>query len=481
MKRLRISRKNYNSLSLSKKLHYVIMSLVIPLVVCMILMVTILVWYTHKYSVITHNVNISSKFSINFKENMDLKMYYYMVGSKEQKELPIEDVEEAIEIAQTLQDTTQRKESRLAIKNVLDYCQKLEKNMHVFEETVGYDSREEQLNKNIYVLTDLIQGKMMDYIYYEAGYLSMLEKQVMSDLLIIIVFMVIMVIGLVLLVLYRSLNYTEEIVRPIGGLCSNVSKVSDGDFAIEPVKTNAFEIAHLDEGIRDMAKKIEMLLENVKQEERLQHKIQLQMLREQINPHFLYNTLDTIVWMVEAKMHEDAVKMLSSLSNFFRTALSKGADIIPLQEEISHTKSYLEIQQARYRDVLEYRITLPSQIGDVLIPKLTLQPLVENALYHGVREKRGKSRITVAAEEQGDDICILVADNGIGITPEHLEQVRQGLDAGEKVGFGLSAVQSRLKLYFGEEYGIVIDSVYEEGTRVKISVPKKMNETDKKM
>ena len=481
MKKKHSRTSRYNALSLSRKLRYIILMLVVPLVICILFMMSVLAWYTRKYSLITHNVNVSSKFSLDFKDNLDLKMYHYTVGSKEQAKLPIEDVDDAIQIAENLQDTTQRKESKQAIQNVLDYCHKLEKQMYNIYRTDSYDSRQQQLNNNIYVLTNLIQEKMMDYIYYEAGYLSTIEQQVMRDIIMIIVCMAIIVVAMVSLILYRSFHFTEGIVRPISDLCDNVNKVGHGNFEVESIDTNAFEIAQLDEGIRHMAKRIEVLLQNVKEEEQLQHKIQFQLLQAQVNPHFLYNTLDTIIWMVEAGMHDDAVDMLNNLSIFFRTALSKGEDIIPLREEIRHTSSYLEIQQARYSDVLEYQIELPVEMEEILIPKLTLQPLVENALYHGIREKRGLSTISVSFEDKESDICILVRDDGIGITPQKLYQIQQGLNENDRIGFGLSAVQSRLKIYFGEQYGIQISSVYGEGTKIEILVPKIMNQIDKKV
>ncbi len=475
MKKFQFHNRKYNSLSLSSKLRYIIISLTIPLVICIVLVMSILVWYTKKYSILTYNVKVSSKFNLDFKKSLDLKMYYYTVGSKEQKELPIADVDDAIQIAEDLQDTTQRKESKKAIKNVLDYCEKLKKRMYIMDETESYDSRYHQLDSDIYVLTNLIQQSMMDYIYYEAGYLSSIEQQMVRDILIIVVCIGIMIFGVVALILRRSFIFSEGIVRPISKLCDNVNEVGRGNFEVESVQTNAFEIAHLDEGIRNMAKRIELLLESVKQEEHLQHKIHLQLLQAQVNPHFLYNTLDTIVWMVEAGMHDDAIEMLNNLSIFFRTALSKGEDIITLREEIRHTRSYLEIQQARYRDIMEYQIELPDSMGEIMIPKLTLQPLVENALYHGIREKRGQSKITISFEDVGHDIVIFVIDNGIGITEQRLSEIHKSMDEKDRIGFGISAVQSRLKLYFGEPYGMQITSSYGDGTNVKITLPKIMN------
>ena len=172
-------------------------------------------------------------------------------------------------------------------------------------------------------------------------------------------------------------------------ILGNVKEVGRGNFGISKVESDSVEMEELDEGIRKMAKRIQILLDNVKKEEEMQHLTQLQLLQAQVNPHFLYNTLDTIIWLIEGGMPEDAVDMISNLSVFFRTSLSKGKDIIPLSEEQRHTVSYLEIQQSRYRDILEFEIHIPEEYRSLMVPKLTLQPLAENALYHGIKNKRG--------------------------------------------------------------------------------------------
>ena len=279
----------------------------------------------------------------------------------------------------------------------------------------------------------------------------------------------------------KSFRLAKEITHPISCLSENVRKVGHGNFEILPVETNVIEVKNLDQGIQKMARRIQTLLENVKEEERKQHMTQLELLQAQVSPHFLYNTLDTIVWMVEADMHDEAIEMLTHLSMFFRTALSKGEDVISLFDEVLHTKSYLEIQQIRYSDILEYSIDLPEEFEMISLPKLTLQPLVENALYHGVKEKRGQSKITITFDDAGDDIIIQVLDDGIGMKEERLQEVKEGLKQNNNVGFGLAAVQGRLVLYFGAGYGIDIWSKYGEGTRIRVRIPKKFNFLDKKI
>ena len=234
------------------------------------------------------------------------------------------------------------------------------------------------------------------------------------------------------------------------------------------------EIEELDAGIRMMAGKIEELLANVRKEEEMKHLIQLQLLQAQVNPHFLYNTLDTIIWLIEGGQTEDAVEMISSLSVFFRTSLSKGEDIIPLSEEKRHTLSYLEIQQSRYRDILEFEIRIPDEFDKIMVPKLTLQPLAENALYHGIKNKRGGGRIVIEGFDDGDGLILRVTDNGQGMTEKRLREIRRAIQTGERAGFGLAAVAERIRLYYGPEYGIKIDSEEGKGTTIEVRLAKKI-------
>ena len=199
---------------------------------------------------------------------------------------------------------------------------------------------------------------------------------------------------------------------------------------------------------------------------------ELVLLQAQINPHFLYNTMDTIIWLIEAGKNPEATQMVSDLSNFFRHSLSKGQDIITLAEEESQVRSYLQIQQARYADILRYTIDLTERFGAVRIPKLTLQPLVENALYHGIKMKRGMGHIYILARQEGDDIVLQVTDDGAGMSAQRLQQLLDSMEAGKRVGFGLSAIHERLKLFFGEGYGLTIHSREGVGTTVFVRIPR---------
>lgn len=459
------------SINLNRKLRKIILIMLLPLVFWMIITLFILGFYENKVAKLTHNVNVSSKFNMDFKIAIDLKMYHYTVGSKQQVILPTSDVEDAINLALSLNQTTYRKESQRTLQNILEYCNNLKEKMYMIAETKDYDSRQLQLENNIYVLTRLIQEKMINYIYYEAGYMAVLEENMRQDIKTVMLFAFLFVCGTIFLLLVYGIRFSKSITVAISNLCHNINLVGRGEFTIPQVNTDYIEIAQLNTGIQHMAMRIAILLENVKEEEKLQHKTQLQLLQEQINPHFLYNTLDAIVWLVESGQQEAAITMLTNLSVFFRTILSKGNDIISLKEEIMHTRSYLDIQEVRYQDILEYSISLPEELEEVKVPKLSLQPLAENALYHGVKEKRGKSAILIQCFKQEKDIILAVTDNGIGIKMDKLKTINEALKQSKHEGFGLTAVNERVKLYFGEAYGLQIESVYGSGTTVKVKIP----------
>ena len=212
----------------------------------------------------------------------------------------------------------------------------------------------------------------------------------------------------------RSFRLTGGIIRPVTEMLDKVKKVGRGNFDVLPVSAEIVEIEELDQGINKMAHRISGLLENVRQEKEMQHLTELQLIQAQVNPHFLYNTLDTIVWLIEGGMTDDAVEMISSLSIFFRTSLSKGNDIIPLSEEKRHTLSYLEIQQFRYRDILEFELSIPKELDGIQVPKLSIQPLAENALLSWYQKPSWKGKITITGRKKRMRSFFTVSDKWTG-------------------------------------------------------------------
>ena len=215
-------------------------------------------------------------------------------------------------------------------------------------------------------------------------------------------------------------------------------------------------------------------MEKVRREETELRKTELRALQAQINPHFLYNTLDSILWMCEQGNNEDAVKMVSALAKLFRISISKGRELITVREELQHAQSYLVIQSFRYKNQFSYTFDVDENLNEYLCNKITIQPLIENAIYHGIDRMVDEGCITVTVkqwEDDPEDICITVRDNGVGMTEEQCRKILQK-DRSDSGGIGVKNVNDRLKITFGEKYGLSIESELDVGTCVTVRIPK---------
>ena len=461
-------------MELEERMRKVLFSTMIPMACLMIILLFIFWQYTGQYNKLSENLAVSSEFNLRFKDDLDLEMYYIAIGSKESSNLEdvLEQVEDAQEIMQKLRRNTYNNNGVKSLNSLDSYLENLRQRMLQLVEIKEYDKRMEFMDSNIRIITGLIMQEMQNYIYNESMYLVQVEKSLTHRVKLLISGMAVLLIATLGILMRRSFRLTDGIIQPVNIMLDKVKKVGRGKFDMIPIEAEIEEIEELDEGINKMARKISALLENVRQEKEMQHLTELQLIQAQVNPHFLYNTLDTIVWLIEGGMTDDAVEMISSLSIFFRTSLSKGNDIIPLSEEERHTLSYLEIQQYRYRDILEFEINIPKELSGIPVPKLSIQPLAENALYHGIKNRRGKGKITITGREEEDALVLTVSDNGQGMTPERLHEVQEAIRTGERAGFGLAAVAERIALYYGPGYGMKIFSEEGKGTTVEIRLGK---------
>ena len=284
-------------------------------------------------------------------------------------------------------------------------------------------------------------------------------------------------IGMITLVLavVVAFFFTASIVKPLSKLGSLMKKAEEGDLSVRFDSKYNDEIGRLGNSFNHMIKEISNLIDMVYAEQRRKREAELKTLQAQIKPHFLYNTLYTIQWMAQEHGAKDVVAILGALANLFRIGLSKGKEMISVHEELEHVRSYLAIQKARYEDKLTYEVNFDEKILNYNVLKVILQPLVENAIYHGINARRGVGKITITAKEEEGKLYFSVEDNGIGITTEKLKEIRQLLDSnyGEagKTGFGIFNVNERIRLSAGKEYGLVYHSVYQEGTKVEVWHP----------
>ena len=220
------------------------------------------------------------------------------------------------------------------------------------------------------------------------------------------------------------------------------------------------------------------LLQQIQLEQKEKRQLEVAVIQAQVNPHFLYNTLYSIKGLCDMEMNEDASEMISALSSFFRISISRGNEIITIEEEIEHIQSYLYIMEMRYGDDFSYSIDVDENVLSSTILKLTLQPLIENAIYHGVKQKRGQGLIGVSVSQVGENIHLEVVDNGHGIQKEKLRHIQDEIEAPysdhqkKHIGIGLRSVNERIKGYFGKEYGLLIASEIDKGTTITIIMPK---------
>ncbi len=441
-----------------------------------ILAATLALVLTHnsQYKNLLYNVTTASEFNQDFKENIDLKMYYYVIESRYSEGLPIQEVQSAQALAKALLSSTSQKDSLRAITSVLDLCENLEEKIRQIEQTQSYDERQMQLENNIYVLTSLIQEYMYNYLYCESVQLNLLQQQISRQIMAEILLVLALFVILILLLIQYSIRLSRSVTQPVVDLSRRAEDVIGGDLTVrEPVHSETYEIRTLSEGMEQMIARLNAQIQEITQKQASLRKTELALLQAQINPHFLYNTMDTIIWLIEADRPQAAVEMVSNLSDFFRHSLSRGEDIIPLGEEEQHVRSYLQIQQARYKDILEYAVQIDAGLREARLPKLTLQPLVENALYHGIKRKRGKGCIRITGQEDGGDVLLWIADDGAGMTEARLEELNRAMESGERLGFGLAAVHERLRLLFGSPYGLTLSSQEGAGTVVTVRFPRR--------
>lgn len=266
--------------------------------------------------------------------------------------------------------------------------------------------------------------------------------------------------------------------RPIHALADAMKKFNqDADHFSYKSINGVQEVRMLSDSFGHMVLQIKQLMENARNEEINLRKTELQALQAQINPHFLYNTLDSISWMCEQGKNADAVRMVNALATLFRISISRGHELIPIRSELQHADSYLKIQSYRYKNQFTYSFDVDEDCLDYLCNKITLQPIIENAIYHGINGLVDEGKILVTVKSSGDDILFTVEDNGAGMDADQIEAI-MSKERSEQAGIGIKNVNDRLKIYFGSRYGIRIDSAPDKGTKVCICMPKVLEEAE---
>lgn len=476
----------FDRLTLNKKMNIFASAIIIPLFIIIIYLISSINTIGNSYNHIVKNVSSINNYNISFKTEIDNSLYKMVVtginanevGELKDYENPYELIREAKKDMNTLYDLTLAKGNDkrvIGIIKLIDTLNDRVKDIEANVKIVGeYSNNIKAWENNIQIITSLIQNQIQEYIYYEANLekvkleLDKRQESAIRNTIIVSLIVSIIVIALVSMI-------SRSVTKPIKNLCSAVVQLGEGDFSTRADEKVGDEVYTLTQNFNSMAYRIGELIENIKIEQKNLKDTELKLLQAQINPHFLYNTLDTIVWLAEDGKKEKVVEMITSLSDFFKTSLSQGREFITIKEEINHVKSYLEIQKVRYDDIMDYNIQVDESLFLNVLPKITLQPIVENAIYHGIKNKRTKGEINIYSKIYENEYEIIVEDNGKGISKEELEKIMEeikGKNVTDKErGYGMYNLEARLKIAFGDKFGVRIESAINSYTKVIVKLP----------
>ena len=469
----------YNRSTLATKIRFSYLVLLVPIFSILFFSIYNLWSGNQRYEDMINSTLVASEFSLDFKKDFDYEIYLVIVGNKTLKESDVDPMlRHAKNVVKGLENITESQDNRDRLQDIRKYLDSLQVYVARIDENMAegnlYEENMEIWENDVQIVTTLVRDEISQYTYYEIQGIQKSKDDYQKFYTWMLRFCLIALVGVVVAVGIMSYLIPLSITRPFKELSQVTDEIAKGNLSVRANVNTGVEATALSNSMNTMIDKINELLEQVTTEQIRLRKAEFELLQAQINPHFLYNTLDAIIWLAEAGEQKRVVGMVRNLSDFFRTSLNQGKDINSIKEEMLHVKSYLEIQHVRYQDILSYDIEVPEALYIYSIPKITIQPLVENALYHGIKNKRGMGHISIRGEAGEKDFTITVTDDGIGIDETRLRQVQSGIQNKALTGkdfYGLYNVCERIRLNFGEEYGIFIESVYGEGTSVRVILP----------
>ncbi len=338
----------------------------------------------------------------------------------------------------------------------------------------------EKILDEIRGVANLVSEILQDFIVLEIESAADTNEKMKQIAVILSAIQILIVLFVMLFAVLAQRSVTGSINEPIRELENLSSQIAAGNLSARADIPDVTELDNLTMNLNLMAEKIKDLIdENIQEQKNLQ-KSEMKALQAQITPHFLYNTLDTIIWLAEGKQYDQVISVTRNFSSFFRTSLNRGKEWTKVQDEFEHIRNYLTIQKIRYRDILDFTIDYDEKMENKQMLKLLLQPLVENALYHGIKNKRGQGRLSVRGWQENGFLCFTVDDDGIGISAERLKDIETQIGGNADISavndvYGLYNVSKRLALYYNNKASLEISSVYKEGTSVSFRLPEITN------
>ena len=464
---------------LETKMKWMLLSTMIPMAILIIVLLLFFWHYTNKYNQLSNNLAVSAEYNANFrnsnndmsfKDEVDMDIYYVTIGRKGKDDLPTEQVKRAIDTVEKLKKTTEKEESLRSLKYLTNYLKNLQKRMNQLLDIKDYQQRQEFMANNTEILTTLFEKEMQNYIYQEATQLVQVESQLAGNVRLTILTMCAAILIATCILMRRSFRLTYSITKPISEILHNIKKVGKGEYkTINKVPADCIEIQELDAGTRKMAGRIEGLLENVRKEQDAQHLTELQLLQAQVNPHFLYNTLDTINWKAIENEQYEISGMVGALADILRYTVKNAGGTASISEEIAWLKQYIMLQSAKFGKRLDVKIYMPEDVKECRIHKLLLQPFVENTIKYAFADQE-ECALNIRMKKSGEQLHILIQDNGQGMDPDMVDKLNQ--DECEMEGhLGIANVRKRLKLYYGGQAALYFESEVGNYTKVHLFIP----------
>ena len=433
-----------------------------------------------RYDRIITNVSKTNRLTQTVKMDISNEIWDVVAGNKKFDEGNQYSIIDGIN--QSLEDimrTTEERENRQMLEVAGRAVETLKRNVDRLGTQMKNQSsvsKNEEILDEIRGVSALISDILQDFIVRVIESATITNEHHRRITFILTVIQIFTVLFVTIFAVFTQRSVTASINKPIKRLENLSKRIAEGDFTVRVKLPQVSELDGLTDNLNIMAVKIQALIaENVRKQQNLQ-KSEMKALQAQITPHFLYNTFDTIVWLAEENKNDQVIEITRSFSNFFRISLNKGKDFLTVSEEFEHVRSYLTIQKIRYRDILEYEIEYPPEMANCQILKLLLQPLIENALYHGIKNKRGRGLLSVKGWRENQRLCFSVKDNGIGMREEQLANIMKQINGSgdpEDLSnvYGLYNVNKRLELYYDSSTKLEITSRYKEGTTVYFSIP----------
>ena len=441
--------------------------------------------HTKRYSQIISNVSTANRISLIAKDDIPAELWNIICGKKEiadgsQNKL-LDNISSGLSLMLL---TINNEESRGKLEVANRAYITLRRNVDMLISQIKGGSlvtQNEATLDEIRTITSLFSDIMQDFIVTEIEAANQTNQSLRNTSIILTTIQIIITILAIIIYINSFITVSAAIQKPISDMEKLSTKVSNGDLTARIDIPHVNELNTLAENLNTMAGQIDLLIQKNMEEQKNFQKAEMKALQAQITPHFLYNTFDTIVWLAEEEHTEEVVRITKAFSDFLRISLSRGHEWITISQELEHIKNYLTIQKIRYADILNYSIDADEALMDVKMIKLVLQPLIENAIYHGIKNKRGRGKLKVSAHFTNDSrtfVCFTVEDNGAGFTEERLGQVRNELRTGaqdsEKLSsvYGLYNVNKKLKLYYGENTeGLLIESEAGKGSKISFTIP----------